>query len=307
MTGRSAPKRSRRWQQRETLHFFAFTGLALVGFVLFYAYPIMRTVTLSFTNTQIMTPFVENVGLENFHRAIFDDDIFHLALGNTFRYAIVVGVAQMLLAIVAASLLNTRVRGIGVFRTIFFMPFVIPAFAVAYVFRYFFEPSNGLVNSALASVGIQGPAWYADSSTALETLMLATLWSFGVPMLTFLAALQGVPKELYEAAELDGARPWHKFRFVTFPAISPVVLFNATLITIGALKSFDLAFLVGKGEGYPANSTLLYSIYLYSQAFKPPFQLGYASALALIFFVILLVLTGLNFLLGRLYVRSEAS
>ena len=294
-----------RMRYRDTLNFFLFIGLAVLGFGLFYLYPIGRTVYLSFTNLKITSPFYEGVGFENYQHALFEDDIFRLAMTNTFQYAVVVGFMKMVLALGAAMLLNNKLRGIGLFRSIFFLPFIIPAFAVAYVFRFFFHPANGLINGLLAQIGIQGPGWYADSSTALQTLMISSLWSFGVPMLIFLAALQDVPRELYEVAELDGASRWAKFRFVTFPAISPVFLFNATLITIDALKSFDLAFLVGRGIGYPANSTLLYSVYLFSQAFTSPYRLGYASAIALIFFALLMVLTGLNFLLGKLYVKAE--
>jgi multiple sugar transport system permease protein len=291
--------------RRELLNFLLFTGLAVLGFLLFYLYPIARTVYLSFTNLRITSPFFEEVGFENYQRVLFDDDIFRLAMSNTFKYAVVVGVMKIILALGTAMMLNTGLRGMAVFRSIFFLPFIIPAFAVAYVFRFFFHPANGLVNGLLAQIGIQGPGWYADSSTALQTLMIASLWSFGVPMLIFLAALQDVPKELYEVAELEGATPWAKFRHITFPTISPVFLFNATMITIDALKSFDLAFLMGQGSGYPANSTLLYSVYLFSQAFTSPYRLGYASAIALIFFALLMLLTGINFLLGKLYVRTE--
>ena len=250
----------RRKRQREALTFFAFIGLSILGFMLFYLYPIGRTLYLSFTNLRITSPNYDVVGFENFQRVLFDDDIFRLAMSNTFKYAIVVGVMKMVMALVAAMLLNNKLRGIGLFRSIFFLPFIIPPFAVAYVFRFFFHPANGVVNAILANFGIYGIGWYADSSTALQTLMIASLWGFGVPMLVFLAALQDVPRELYEVADLDGASSWIKFQHITFPAISPVFLFNATLITIDALKSFDLAFLVGRGIGYPANSTLLYSV-----------------------------------------------
>ncbi len=298
-------KRAGSLQRRDTLYFFLFTGLSVVGFLLFYLYPIGRTIYLSFTNLRITSPFFEGVGLDNYRRVIFDDDIFRLALSNTFKYAVVVGLMKMLLALGAALLLNNKLKGIALFRSIFFLPFIIPSFAVAYVFRFFFHPANGVVNEVLGWIGIHGIGWYADSSTALQTLIIASLWSFGVPMLIFLAALQDVPRELYEVAELDGASRWIKFRHITFPAISPVFLFNATLISIDALKSFDLAFLMGQGSGYPANSTLLYSVYLFSQAFTSPYALGYASAIALIFFLILMALTGANFLLGKLYVKSE--
>lgn len=277
----------------------------MLGFTLFYIYPISRTLYLSLTDTRIMDPFHTHVGFKNFETAIQKDEIFHLALKNTFRYAIAVAILKLGLALFAALLLANKVRGISFFRSIFFLPFVIPAFAVSYVFRFFFHPANGLVNQSLSKVGVEPLGWYADSQTALLTLVISSLWGFGVPMLIFLAALQNVPKDLHEVAQLDGANRWQRFRVVTIPAISPVLFFNVILTTIDSLKSFDLAFLMGRGEGYPANSTLLYSVYLFNQAFKSPFSLGYASALALIFFIILLTLTGINFLLSRLYVKSE--
>jgi len=291
--------------RKDTRNFFAFAGISIIGFLAFYIYPIVRTIYLSFTNTSIMDPIHTMVGWKNFERAIKYDDVFHLALKNTFKYAICVAALKLLLALLAAILLNNNLKGIGAFRTIFFLPFIIPTFAVSYVFRFFFHPANGLVNQSLDKIGVSGIGWYADSKTAMATLVISSLWGFGVPMLIFLAALQQVPKELYEVANLDGASRWLQFRVITFPAISAVFLFNVILSSVDSLKSFDLAFLMGHGEGYPANSTLLYSVYLFNQAFKNPWSLGYASALALIFFAILLILTGINFRLGKLYVKNE--
>ena len=291
--------------RKDTRNFFAFAGISIVGFLGFYIYPITRTVYLSFTNTSIMDPIHDMIGWKNFKRAIVYDDVFHLALKNTFRYAIFVAALKLFLALIAAILLNNNLKGIGIFRTIFFLPFVIPTFAVSYVFRFFFHPANGLVNETLGKFGVHGIGWYADSRTAMLTLVISSLWGFGVPMLIFLAALQQVPKELYEVANLDGASRWLQFRVITFPAIRAVFLFNVVLATVDSLKSFDLAFLMGRGEGYPANSTLLYSVYLFNQAFRNPWNLGYASALALIFFAILLSLTAINFRIGKLYVKSE--
>ncbi|MCX6428093.1 MAG: sugar ABC transporter permease [Actinobacteria bacterium] len=291
--------------RKDTRNFFLFSGISIFGFLVFYVYPIFRTIFLSFTNTSIMDPLHDFVGWKNFKRAILYDDVFHLALKNTFKYAIFVAALKLALALLAAMLLNNKIRGIGIFRAIFFLPFIIPTFAVSYVFRFFFHPANGLVNQMLKKVGVEGIGWYADSKTAMITLVISSLWGFGVPMLIFLAALQQVPKELYEVANLDGATRWQQFRVITFPAISAVFLFNVILSTVDSLKSFDLAFLMGHGEGYPANSTLLYSVYLFNQAFRNPWSLGYASALALIFFVVLLVLTAINFGLGRLYVKNE--
>ena len=147
--------------RREALNFFLFTGLAVLGFLLFYLYPIGRTVYLSFTNLRITSPFFEGVGLDNYKHVLFDDDIFRLAMTNTFKYAVVVGVMKIILALGTAMLLNTGLRFMGVFRSIFFLPFIIPAFAVAYVFRFFFHPANGLVNGLLAA------AWRARHTMPL--------------------------------------------------------------------------------------------------------------------------------------------
>jgi len=292
--------------RREIKYFFLFTSISMIGFLTFYLYPILRTIYLSFTNRQITSPNYTWTGLDNYRRALFDDNILHHALMQTFKFAIVVGPLSITISLLIALLLNNKLKGMGLFRTIFFMPFIIPAFAVAYVFQWFFQPTNGMVNGILAYVGIAGPGWHTHSETALLTLMITSLWGFGVTMIIFLAALQGVPKELYEVAEIDGATRYRKFWSVTFPAISPVFLFNSILTTIGALKSFDLAFMMGKGEGYPAGSTLLYSVYLFGQAFQPPYRLGYASAIALLFFLVVLVLTAFNFLIGKYYVKSES-
>lgn len=291
--------------RRETRNFFLFTSLALIGFSLFYIFPIARTVLLSFTDREITNPVSTFIGLANFERALLQDEIFHHSLKITFLFAAVTGPVKLIIALIIAMLLNKTLRGIGFFRTTFFMPFVIPSFAVAYVFRWFFQPSSGLINQLLALIGIEGPGWFMDSGTALLTLMISSLWGFGVTMIIFLAALQGVPQCLYEVGELDGAKGFTRFWNITFPAISPVFFFNVVLTIIGSLRSFDLAFLVGNGEGFPANSTLLYSVYLYSQAFRPPFRLGYASSIAWIMFAITMALTGLNFLLGRLYVNTD--
>jgi len=290
----------------EIKYFFYFTSISIVGFLVFYLYPILRTIYLSFTNRQITSPNYTWTGFENYRHAFFDDAVLHHSLIQTFKFAVVVGPVQIIMALLIALLLNNKLKGMGIFRTVFFMPLIIPTFAVAYVFQWFFQPTNGMVNGILGYFGINGPGWHTHSDTALMTLMITSLWGFGVTMIIFLAALQGVSKDLYEVAEIDGASRYRKFWSVTFPAISPVFLFNSILTTIGALKSFDLAFMMGKGEGYPANSTLLYSVYLFGQAFQPPYKLGYASAIALLFFLVVLVLTALNFLLGKFYVKTES-
>lgn len=291
--------------KRETKNFFLFTSIAILGFILFYAYPVLRTFYLSMTNMQIGTPVVKFVGFENYIKAITKDELFVHSIKQSFIFAFTSGPVTLMISLLAAMMLNAKVKGLGIFRTIFFLPFIIPSFAVASVFKGFFHPSSGLINRTLENIGIQGPGWYMDSSTALMTLVIISSWGFGVKMLIFLAALQNVPISLYEVAELDGASRWEKFRYVTFPVISPVFFFNVVLTTIDSLKSFNLAFFMGRGEGFPANSTLLFPIYLFNTAFKVPFKLGYASTLAWSLFIIILIMTGLNFLLSKLYVNEN--
>ena len=291
----------------ETKYFFLFTSIAIIGFLLFYAYPVLRTLYLSMTDMKIGTPHIDFVGLDNYLKAVTKDELFMHSIKLSFIYAFTTGPLTLIISLIAAMLLNLKVEGIGVFRTIFFLPFIVPTFAVASVFKGFFHPSSGVINQVLASIGILGPGWYMDSSTALLTLVIISCWGFGIKMLIFLAALQNVPVSFYEVADLDGAGLWKKFRNVTFPMISPVFFFNVVLTTIDCLKSFNLVFFMGtRGDvtGFPANSTLLFPIYLYNTAFKLPYKLGYASTLAWILFIIILALTGLNFLLSKLYVNE---
>lgn len=291
--------------QRETLNFFRFTGIAFIGFSLFYIFPVARTIFLSFTNKELTSDSVAFVGFDNYTRALFNDAIFMQSLKVTFIFALVTGPLKLLVSLVIAVMLNSKIRSIGMYRTIFFMPFIIPSFAVAYVFRWFFHPASGLVNHLLEYIGITGIGWFMDSSTALITLMISSLWGFGVTMIIFLAALQNVPASLYEAGELDGAKGLTRFLNITFPAISPVFFFNVVMTVIGSLRSFDLAYMVGNGNGFPANSTLLYSVYLFSQAFTAPFRIGYASSIAWIMFLITIILTGINFLFSKFYVNKD--
>ena len=290
--------------KRETKYFFLFTSISIIGFLLFYAYPVFKTFHFSLTDTQIGKPDINFVGLGNYVKAITKDELFLHSMKTSFIFAFSSGPLTLLISLIAALMLNTKVKGIGIFRTIFFLPFIIPTFAVTSVFKGFFHPSSGLINQILSSIGIEGPGWYMDSSSALITLIIISCWGFGVKMLIFLAALQNVPASLYEVAELDGAKRWKKFVYITFPSISPVFFFNVVLTTIDSLKSFNLAYFMGRGEGFPANSTLLFPIYLFNTAFKIPFKLGYASTLAWLFFIIIMVLIGLNFILSKFYVND---
>ncbi|WP_343247288.1 sugar ABC transporter permease [Diplocloster hominis] len=301
----SGQRKSKCLAKRERRYFFAFTGIALIGFLIFYVYPIGRTFYLSLTNTRIGSSGTEFVGLGNYIDVLTKDKLFLKAVKQSLIYALTTGPLILLLALLTALLLNAKIRARGVFRTIFFIPCIIPTFAVAAAFKGLFHPSSGVVNMILDYFGIEGPGWYMSSKTALLTLVIVSAWGFGVKMIIFLAGLQEVPESLYEVARLDGAGRFQQFWHVTFPEISHVFFFNVVMTTIDCFKSFNIAYFMGNGEGYPANSTLLFPIYLYNTAFKTPFKLGYASTLSWLFFMIILGFTVINFGLKKFYVSDD--
>jgi multiple sugar transport system permease protein len=203
-------------------------------------------------------------------------------------------------------LLNAKVKFIGVFRIIYFIPFIIPSFAIGAVYKNLFNPTTGMINKMLGFIGVENlPLWHISPSSAMVTMIIISSMGFGVKMLVFLAAIQGIPKTLYEVADLEGASKSKQFFKITLPLISPMVFFNIIMITIDGLKSFNLAFVMGNGQGWPSNSTLLFPIYMFMTAFNMPFRLGYAAAMAWIFFLIILALTGMHFLLSRFYVEKD--
>ncbi len=298
--------KKKKFSQTTLFRFLCFCGLSIIGFLIFYVYPAIRTLFLSFTNKRIGLEDFEIVGLKNFITIFKYEVHFGRAIGQSFIYALGSGLITLILALVAALFLNSKVRGVGFFRVVLFLPFVIPAFAAAAMFKGLFDPNNGMINTVLYNVfGIQGPGWFKSEDTALFTMILMSVWGFGVQMLIFLAALQNVPEELYEAVELDGGGKWKKFYHVTLPTISPMLFLNVILVTINGMKSFNAGFLIGGNFGDPNYSTLLYPVLIYTEAFTGNMRVGYASALAWIYFLILLVLTALQFIMSKFYVKSE--
>ncbi len=289
-------------------YFLMFAGISILGFLLFYLYPIIRTVILSFTNKTIFSLSTENVGLENYVYALTQDPLFFKSIGLSLIFATVSGISVLVTSLLLALLLNSKVRGIGMFRTIYFLPFIIPSFAVGAVYKNVFNPTTGLINKILDLFGFTNlPLWYVSPESALVTMILISSFGFGVKMLVFLAALQGIPDNYYEVAKIEGASKFQQFRKITLPLITPMLFFNIILITIDGLKAFNLAFVMGNGQGFPANSTLLFPIYMFMTAFNMPFRLGYAAAMALLFFFLILALTGLNFLVSKYYVEEDVS
>ncbi len=292
--------------RKENKYFLLFSGIALLGFLLFYLYPIIRTFMLSLTNNTIFDVSDNYIGFENFIYALTKDDLFHKSIIQSLIFASISGVFVLITSLILAMLLNTKIKYIGFFRTIYFIPFIIPSFAVGAVYKNIFNPTTGMINQILLRLGVEElPLWYISPNSALLTMIIISSMGFGVKMLVFLSALQGVPKQLYEMAEIEGASKFQQFAKITLPLISPMLFFNVILTTIDGLKAFNLAFVMGNGEGFPANSTLLFPIYMFMTAFNMPFRLGYAASMAWIFFLIILALTGMHFLLSRFYVEKD--
>ena len=269
----------------------------LVGFLAFNLYPALASLYYSFTNFKILQE-PRWTGLDNYTKLI-NDPLFWKSLTNTL-YLTVVGVPlAVVVALGIALLLNRKgIRGIGIFRTIFYLPVVIPGVAAAILWIFLLSPINGLLNQSLKAVGIAGPGWFYDPAWAKNGIILMTIWAAGDVVIIYLGALQGVSRALYEAAEVDGAGAWVKLRHVTIPMISPAILFNLITGAIAAFQSFTQAFVISAGVGRGndgsiggvQNSLLFYGLNLYNNGFRY-FQMGYASALAWILLIMILIAT----------------
>ena len=288
---------------REAIDCYVFMLPAMLGLLLFWLGPMLASFWLSFTEYDILTDPTW-VGLQNY-RELWNDDLFWQSLKVTAIYSGVSVPAVMAIGLFIAVLLNQRFRGVTVFRSIYYLPTVMSGVAVAMLWRWMFNSDYGILNLLLDKVGIQGPRWLADADWALPALILTSLWTFGGTMLIFLAGLQGIPGDLYEAAELDGAGRWSRFWTVTLPLLSHVTFFNLVLGVIGALQVFTEAFVMFQGKGGPNNSTLFLSIYLYQNAFTY-LKMGYASAIAWVMFLIVFVLTLFVFRSAPFWVHYQA-
>jgi len=285
-----------------------FTSLWIVGLAAFTAYPVVASLFYSFCDYSILKSPVW-CGLENYHQ-LLQDGLFWKSLRNTLFYAGLSVPLGTAVALGLAMLLNRPVKGRSVFRLLFFMPSIVPVVASAMLWLWIFNGEyglmNGFLNPILAPFGLRGPAWLADPSWSKPAQVIMSLWGTGNAMVIYLAGLQNVPSELYEAAEIDGATAWQRFRHVTLPTIAPVVAFNAIMALISAMQLFAQAYIMseaanGNGnasDGNPERSTLFYSIYLFSTAFQD-LRMGYASAMAYILFLITAALTWVAARLSR--------
>ncbi len=286
---------------REAIHCYIFMLPAILGILLFWLGPMVASFIFSFTSYDMLSSPTW-VGSENY-RTLIEDELFWKSLRVTGIYSLVSVPLVVLTALALAVLLNQPFRGIIFFRSVFYLPTIMSGVAVATLWSWIFQPEFGIVNVLLDKVGIRGPAWLVDERWALPALIITTLWTVGGSMLIFLAGLQGIPDDLYEAAEIDGAGRWRRFQTITLPMISHVTFFNLVLGIIGALQVFTEAFVMTNGG--PNNSTLLLSLYLYRNAFEF-LKMGYASAIAWVMFMVVLVLTLIIFRSAPFWVHYEA-
>lgn len=292
-------------ERRETLKGYAFISPYLVGFLCFTLFPLGFSLYSSFTYYD-MTSIQKWVGLFNYTYILTKDDNFVKALSNTFYYVAFSVPMVIVIALMLALMMNMRIHFARVFRTLYYLPSILSGVAVILLWQWIFEPNDGLLNNLLAVVGIRGPAWLRDPLFTKPALIIMRLWSTGGTMVLFLAALQNVPQDLYDAGDIDGAVGWKRFRYITLPMISPTMLFVMTTGIIYAFQIFDSAYLLGGsgGTGGPGKSLLFYNLYLYYTAIRD-FRMGYACALAWILFVIILAFTLTQMKLSERWVHYE--
>ena len=272
----------------------------LIGLVLIIGGPMIASLYLSFTNySLIQAP--EFVGLDNYARMLNDPRLLK-SLAVTFTYVFVGVPLQLIAALAIAMLLNEGMKGLPFYRSVFYLPSMLGAsVAIAVLWRQMFEV-DGLVNQVLRKFGIPATtSWIGDPQWALWTIILLHVWTFGSPMVIFLAGLRQIPGMYYEAASVDGASRWAQFRRITLPLLSPIIFFNLVLQIINAFQAFTQAFVVSNGTGGPADSTLFYTLYLYQRGFVQ-FQMGYASAMAWLLVVIIAAFTAINFYFSKHWV-----
>ncbi|MFE5318028.1 carbohydrate ABC transporter permease [Paenibacillus sp. NPDC056579] len=279
---------------------YLFISPWLIGFAILTVWPMIQSFYYTFTDFSLLSP-PRWIGMQNF-REISEDRFFYNSLKVTFTFVVTSVPARLIFALLVAMLLNKKMRGIGFYRTIIYLPSLIGgSVAVAVLWKNIFG-INGFINHIVPLFGIDAKNWIGTPGTALGTLVALSVWQFGSAMIIFLAGLKQIPSELYEASSVDGASKLRQFFTVTLPLLSPVIFFNLIMGVINSFQSFTAAFIVTNGG--PLNSTEMYALYLYQKAFAT-LHMGYASALAWILLVIVAVATAINFLASKYWVFYE--
>ena len=295
----------RGWDWKNTAWVFLFLAPYLIGFIVFVGGPIIAVFVLSFTRWDIITPpvFVE---LENYRKILFQDKIFWKSLRNTITYIAMVVPLEVIIAFCLAVLINRRARGINIYRAIFFMPFVLSLASIGLLWTWLYSADFGLIGFLFNKLHLPPPMWLYDPRWAMPAIVFTTVWrNVGYYMVIFLAGLQGIPRDLYEAASLDGAGSWRKLRHVTIPLLSPTTFFILIIAVIWAFHVFDLVYIMtggGRTGNIDATITLVY--YLYEVGFRW-FKMGMASALAFVLLAFTMVVTAIQFSLQKKWVHYQ--
>lgn len=289
------------FHSRRELEGWLFAAPWLFGFLVFTAGPMLYSVALGFFDYDFFTS-PRWVGVTNYVNLFAKDELFWQSLKVTTIYSVVSIPLRLVLGFLIALLMNQDVPGIYVFRSLFYVPTILPSVATSFLWMWILNPQYGLINYALEAIfGIQGPGWLASEAWALPALIIMSLWGVGSPMVIYLAGLQGIPRHLYEACDLDGGNAVAKFWFITIPMMSPIIFFNLVMGVINSFQVFTSSYLMTQGG--PNYATYFYMLYLYDTSFRY-FRMGYGSALAWVLFIIIMSLTLANFIGGRRWVYT---
>ncbi len=291
-----------RIKRRENLYGYLFLAPWLIGFFGLFVGPGLASLYLSFTKYNVIgTP--EFIGTANYVKMFTTDNLFWPSLGRTFYFAGLGVPLGVLGSMFLAILLNAKLRGVTFFRTLFFMPSLVPLVASVILWKWLLNTDFGIVNQGLRSLGFDPPGWFSDRQWAIPSLIIMRLWTSigGTQMIIFLAGLQGIPTELYDASAIDGANNWQRTLYVTIPLLTPTIFFNTVLGIIGALQTFEAAFLLTPEGGGPGFATWFYALHIWKHAFDY-FDMGYAAALAWFFALIIVTLTIVQMRISRRWV-----
>lgn len=280
---------------------YLFLAPWLIGLLLFSTIPILSSLYLSFTNYNFVNK-PNWIGLKNYVTMFTSDPQYLQAMKVTFTYVLIAVPLELAFALFLALMLNKGIRGLGIYRAIYYVPSLIGgSVAIAILWQQVFG-EHGIVNQVLGIIGIDMPSWVGTPDYAIWSIILLKVWQFGSPMVIFLAGLKQIPQDYYEASSLDGAGRWKQFLHVTLPILSPIVLFNAIMQIISSFQAFTPAYIISNGTGGPVNSTLFYTLYLYQNGFGN-FQMGYASAMAWVLLIIIACFTGVVFVTSKKWVH----
>ena len=284
-----AAKRMRNRKMRDQAAGWLFAAPAIIGFVVLTLLPMIFSLYWSMTDFNVFRSVTNFIGLDNYRNMFGSSELyFKDALKATGYYSILNVPASILFSFSVALMLSSSIRGRGIFRSIFYLPSIIPAVASCMVWVWLLNQQYGLINTVLKAVGITPPGWIWDKKTVIPTLVMINLWSTGGTMVIFLAGIMSIPKVYYEALVMDGGNAFHKLIYLTVPMVTPTIFFNSIMAIIGSLQVFTQGYIMT--EGGPGNSSLFYVYYIYREGFQNA-NMGYACALAWLLFLVILVLT----------------